>query len=508
MDKILCIRLKSHKALQTTLQAKFSICRACCIPMTQQEVATALRPFYFVVHPDLFWQFPKEKEVNENSLKLLNSYLETIVHNRPARPASLTFFLRSGSNKCNNLKKENGISFKPVNIKLLGKDPQVTVRNILLSCQLPTEYIDSLSCKSPTTQSASRKTEARQTTSSSDELFRNWWKNAQETVEDIEQRIQNEPAIVLSEWLHGNVAKAQSKLRACQPVREEIERLKKELKQTLNLNGIIWNCGWGITHFRGCLQSFRGLTVQHPRDMSPLRGRTIVFGGQTGVSFEGHIILSSEDVRHNWLDMIHSVDQFDALLQQLPDAERALSDVLRGILVEHRKFQPTVMIQKYVQQLGKLTSALYKYKWRNGYPDSWPRQLCNFQIVVECEAGPLMLSPTGQFIVPASCPAFLLVHFISENMPKAESLLKQYAAMKARESEIYVKCMVELGLSALEKDDNVTPDLMVHCCEHLLEHKGLFSRYLRDLRLRVSHYYSVLQDGEMCIPWDWKKACR
>lgn len=42
------------------------------------------------------------------------------------------------------------------------------------------------------------------------------------------------------------------------------------------------------------------------------------------------------------------------------------------------------------------------------------------------EAGPLMLSPTGQFIVPASCPAFLLVAFISENLDEACQLLQRY----------------------------------------------------------------------------------
>ncbi|KFM78449.1 hypothetical protein X975_17265, partial [Stegodyphus mimosarum] len=244
--------------------------------------------------------------------------------------------------------------------------------------------------------------------------------------EDIEERIRNEPDIDLRFWLNDNVDKALHRLRACQPLRDETERLCKELKETLNLQDVLWNCGWGITHFRGCLQSFKGLTLQHPSDMCVLAGRTIVFGRQTGVSFEGHIILSSEDVRNNWLDMIQSVHQFDDLLKHIPNAERSLSEVLRGINVDHRKFQPTVMVQKYVQQLGKLTSALYKYRWLNGYPSTWPRRLDKFQIVVECEAGPLMLSPTGQFIVPASCPAFLLVDFVSKNMKEASDRLEQY----------------------------------------------------------------------------------
>jgi hypothetical protein len=37
-----------------------------------------------------------------------------------------------------------------------------------------------------------------------------------------------------------------------------------------------------------------------------------------------------------------------------------------------------------------------------------------------------MLSPTGQFIVPSSCPAFLLVNFLSTNLEKAKQVLENY----------------------------------------------------------------------------------
>lgn len=32
-------------------------------------------------------------------------------------------------------------------------------------------------------------------------------------------------------------------------------------------------------------------------------GRTIVFARASGVNLEGHIMLSTEDVQHNWLDV-------------------------------------------------------------------------------------------------------------------------------------------------------------------------------------------------------------
>lgn len=97
------------------------------------DAVNALRPFYFVVHPDFFGQHPKERvrnvlmfpkqnvvfcfgckfspqllkpcfgamvfclqEVNENSLKRLNGYLESL--QKPGfmsvKPTKLTFYLR------------------------------------------------------------------------------------------------------------------------------------------------------------------------------------------------------------------------------------------------------------------------------------------------------------------------------------------------------------------------------------------------------------------------------
>lgn len=32
-------------------------------------------------------------------------------------------------------------------------------------------------------------------------------------------------------------------------------------------------------------------------------GRTIVFARTSGVSLDGHVMLSTEDVQHNWLDV-------------------------------------------------------------------------------------------------------------------------------------------------------------------------------------------------------------
>lgn len=53
------------------------------------EISTALRPFYFTVHPDLFGQYPTQRTVNENSLKQLSSIIESLQQQRPIRPTIL-----------------------------------------------------------------------------------------------------------------------------------------------------------------------------------------------------------------------------------------------------------------------------------------------------------------------------------------------------------------------------------------------------------------------------------
>lgn len=63
--------------------------------------------------------------------------------------------------------------------------------------------------------------------------------------------------------------------------------------------------------------------------------------------------------------------------------------------------------------------------------------------------------------------------------------------------------MEELHLSELLKDDNITPDLMIKCCNNLLENKSELEHMLRNMRLNISSYYSVLSDGVVCIPWNF-----
>ena len=87
--------------------------------MTSQEVATALRPFIFIVHPDRFWGYPKEKNTNEVSLKKLNEFLGDRLSQKKTPEQTITFYMRN-SEKCT--KSEDDIKLKKVDIKLSNGD--------------------------------------------------------------------------------------------------------------------------------------------------------------------------------------------------------------------------------------------------------------------------------------------------------------------------------------------------------------------------------------------------
>jgi len=460
--------------------------KECVRHLSSNQVSAALRPFYFNVHPDLFGRYPTERDTNEDSLKQLNMYIERLLHQKPVRPSRVKFYL----------KKQNPQEhhFETVNISLAQKDIFGALQSILSSCNLSTEYIDKLP-KPLTVQ----KQQVRNHNSTS---ANNWCEDLDNLFRGAAKPHEREED-TLKRWLKKYSAEAQERSKLCQPVREEIARLQSELCQKLELKDLIWACGWGTSHFRGCLQSFKTLITHHPQEMKSLKNRTVIFGNESGVSLQGHVILNSGEVRHNWLDLIRNLERYDNHLKRIPALQAALSRSLCEIQIAQRLFRPELLAEAYESHLRSLTTSLGNYRSRNKYPEAWPECLDKFQLVVEGNAGPLMLSPSGQFIAPSSCPISLLVSFITDNMEEARARLDKHGNALEEEKLAIAKCIQKLGLSALGKDDNVTPTQMTSCCNRLLENE-LWMPKDNQARIWVTHYYSLISDGEMCIPWNWK----
>lgn len=72
------------------------------------------------------------------------------------------------------------------------------------------------------------------------------------------------------------------------------------------------------------------------------------------------------------------------------------------------------------------------------------------------------------------------------------------------EEEVIEQCQDKLGLTDLEKDLNISPAQMTQCCERLMDQADDISVYMEGIRVRVTQYYSVTDNGLMCLPWNWE----
>uniref|UniRef100_A0A0B6ZRR3 DUF4460 domain-containing protein n=2 Tax=Arion vulgaris TaxID=1028688 RepID=A0A0B6ZRR3_9EUPU len=384
-----CHRLLQSIPLCQTFQPRCSF--------TAQEASAALRPFYFVVHPDLFGQHPNERTVNENSLKLLNEYLAGHATKGQNEAKEVVFFVRSHT--------DTGKALKQVKIYLSTSNLRETVIAILAACGLSSSHVPHTSTFYGTDRPI--------------DWHPSYYAATGKTNPNVKQA--TKPiALTLRFWLKMNIEKSRKHEKSVKHIRDDVDKLLQKLQTDLGVEDIRFDSVWGFHHFRGCLKSFDRLYNDHPEFLQfALKGRRLVFSNNTGVSRLGEIVLSSEDVPQTWVTLLQSVNAYDAVLARLPKMESKLSSLLNNICVVRLEKQHChVMAGGYELLLNKILNSLRRCQdyviltFGN-------RDLSSLQLVVEGESSPLMLSSFGQFLIPASVPGTLVVEFIQENIDKA-----------------------------------------------------------------------------------------
>jgi len=451
--------------------------------LTAPEVTNALRPFYFLVHPDLFGKHPKAQHLNEKNLKTLKNYVDTLVIDRKRpNPKDVSFFIKPRSQE----EKERAI-LRSVGIRLKDSSIRGTVVTILKQAGLPTGYVDNI------TEASSNKPK---------ESFD--WFDSDEQVDPARGLVRfsaTDTRQPFTSWLNINVVKARIRFAECEPIRLETERLQGEICDKFGMNDILWDCDWDTLNRRGSIEAFNYVATQHPDIQEQLIGRNLVFGKKSGISIRGDIVLYSGEVRTNWLNILKNSQNSYKLLSFLPLYERALSQSLFGIrLVEGS--DGTTLVEEYRVRIRKVVTTLSDYKCRNNLLDSLPRDLSDYRMCVESDACSLMLSPEGVFMIPASTPAFLILEFISASLEEASRRMKEYVSLAQEEQHLRTSCLNDLGLIQLDREDSISSSQMIRCCTAVLGRVNQLRHLTHGSHIIVSRYYMVKSDGVICVPWD------
>ena len=116
------------------------------------------------------------------------------------------------------------------------------------------------------------------------------------------------------------------------------------------------------------------------------------------------------------MNTIRNIPEADVKLGKIPLVEKALSQMLKDIRIVKTKHQKSVTVDDYRIRLRKLITNVGDFFVLRSLPSHWPDSLSDLEMCIVTESCPLMISPEGQILVPASCPGFHLVDFITKNM--------------------------------------------------------------------------------------------
>lgn len=235
--------------------------------------------------------------MNEESLKLLSAHLETLNRKKiiPTTPSPLPFYVRSSSSST-----ASDWTSKLVRVPIeRSVDPKRVLQQILKSCELSTKYIDSMKSE-PVKRSSSSSSTKRTSASQYEEEPPPGFYDADIIYRNIKKR-QEERS--LDGFLKANLELAKERRDSLVGLRDEIEKLQSIIRKKLKLKDLRYECGWNIEHFRGCMKSLESMAELHSSDMRFLEDRILVFAPFTGISLDGHVMLFTGDVKHNWLDV-------------------------------------------------------------------------------------------------------------------------------------------------------------------------------------------------------------
>ncbi|KAI4811738.1 hypothetical protein KUCAC02_014614 [Chaenocephalus aceratus] len=276
---------------------------------------------------------------------------------------------------------------------------------------------------------------------------------------------------------------------------EELNRLKKELSRTLDLSDIRWQRSWGVAHRCSQLQSLSRLSQQDPGALRNLRGHTVMFADQSGLNASGHIMLGTMDVHHQCSSRLPS---YHSLLQQSAWLKERISLLLGGTQVVHKeRLGPIQPVTEHYSTLNTFHKSLISRRLR-----LHPRSMQGLSMSLENDRTNPSLHEMGYFIIPATCDPPKLqcscraTHLRPGSAPNAET-----SELQAEEAAVVKLCLHNLSLSSLSKEPSVSSSQMIMCCNRLVEQR---SPLMQGLHICVSQFYSVMQDGDLCVPWDWK----
>ncbi|CAF2066049.1 unnamed protein product [Rotaria magnacalcarata] len=440
-----------------------------------ESISTALKQFYLKVHPDLFTQYPKEKDVNEKSLQLVSAYLSGLQRNEYMASISVTFFTKLPP----NLPPPALVQLVPHRITLTSKDLLTSVNSILTALKLPT------------VNKPKEKKQAHQY-------------GIQFKIIEIEKfyDFTKIPKISIKTWLTNNVQAARVIAKRNQELLSEINDKVNSIKERFKLQSIEYSDDWSVPQFFICLRTLLLYADKWHEKLLALQGKRLIFGTKTCLLQDGSLELSASDPPVYWDHVICcELTDSDKYMEKIASYEDALRQYFHGIEIRRDPDSEHLCgAHMYLYNLLQLSHHLNLNRHHEAHRKiSWE----NFSLFINPSSSEPSLTNSGYFQVNAYDATMDILDFMIDNREKAKQTRDSYEKDLEKGNSLLEKLEKQFNLTEILINQRIKRSDINQCCQCLLNEREHFLNLLTKCRLKIDKNYNLAQNGTISIPWDW-----
>lgn len=426
----------------------------------------SLKKFYLAVHPDVFPHDSNEKKLNEESLKIFHSYLNSLERNISVPDTPLTFYQAS-----------NKGDYSEVKLLLRGKSRENVIQDVLTVFNLPTDI------KAASPKYNVQEQEINQNKYFGSLMFGNFKKDTQQTLES---------------WLRKNNKVAQNNQIASEAIRiDNIKRLQKLNKMYGVTNMLVDTTTYSYALVRSVLKQLENVLGRSFESFTGLRGRVMVFGDFSGLDQWGRFVLNVYDVPESWKEALYSITRSTHLLQSIERVEKQLSACCFGVKVLRIKsVSPSYPIKAYWSGLNSLLGNI-----NTKSNTEMERGFNSVMVIPEWYDEFISISEEGFVKLPHQTSRNMLYIFLENNAENIQMKRRNYLRNLGKKNKALQICKEVLELKYLSDDTTINTKQVLQACDKLCVQKDNMA--FKGLVLILSSYYSVSVDGFVRIPWDF-----
>ena len=456
-------------------------CVTMCTSATLRSTSKLPNSFYMAVHPDFFGHHPTQQKVNEDSLKLLHSYLNGLNNNEHVYATTLTFFVKSG---------EKRDSMYEVRLRLEGKSISKIVSDILRTCHLENDctkmFSDIVSREKPVENALADIDEAFSSMESN--IGRHDWKAT--------------PTLTLGKWLVENKTKVELSQRDEHELNKGMSKVIQELNVTYGVKRFVRDeSQFSNSSLYHTLKHLLLMLNAHHPHTKLLQGRTLTFGLFNGLDQLGKVVFNLYGLPSDWNHGLSSISDAEASLEKINLIEQDLRELCCGAnFVRPRTNIYSYPAPLYLQGLERIKSnnmvnASHSRTDRNNVEYKDITCTLNWHIDV------IAVSREGCVQVPSCGGGEDLLQYLKDNAAHVRAIRKQYLQDLSVEYQTMLLCKSNISLRSLEKDSSINRLQTVTACNRLNSFEK--AHLMRGWSVVIGKYYSITKDGLVRIPWNF-----